>query len=215
MNRNLDLEIAKTILGWKPCNVGPDYDGKNRGIVYTENGLLPDGYVFPPKGKLHEGFMTPNFSSNMRIALELAKEVSLKTPFDELPNDPEQIARMCLNHHNLKTCSMPEVGKIGKGKKMSIAKAALIVYFDEWPEGESGGYSYFCSGDLDLLHKIIDVADAKHAGPGTHHQVLSRINSSSYWVANHKTVGWGGRRAFCYTPSEKGKKYYEQNLKNV
>ncbi len=99
MNRDLDLEVVKNIFDWKPCPVGPDYDGKNAGVVYTSNGDLPEGYVLPARGKLHEGFMSPTYSDNIELAFELAQHVKLPTPISELPNDAEEITRICLDYY--------------------------------------------------------------------------------------------------------------------
>src|SRR5260221_7883336 len=102
---------------------------------------------------------------------------------------------------------------IGKGKNMSISKAALIVFFQELkPEWEN---AYIYSGDLKTAHDIIDVAGAKHCSATTTHQVLNCLNGSPYWCTNNwQTKGWGNRRANCYRPSERGIKYYEEKLKN-
>lgn len=102
---------------------------------------------------------------------------------------------------------------IGRGKNMSIAKAALIVFFERVkPDWEN---AYFYSGDLNTLHEIVDVAGAEHCSAATIHQVLGCLNGSPYWgTDNWQTKGWGNRRANCYRPSEKGIKYYEEKLKN-
>lgn len=107
---------------------------------------------------------------------------------------------------------MPKSRSIGKGKNMSIAKAALIVFYDYLVKNDHAQFIY--SGDLDLLHQIIDVAGAKHRGPFTKDQVLSRINKSTYWKADATIPGRGNREAYCYTPSEKGIAYYEKHLKD-
>jgi hypothetical protein len=67
---------------------------------------------------------------------------------------------------------------IGKGTNMSIAKAALKVFFEElipdWPNAAIN------SGDLDAIHRIVNVAGAKQASVFTHHQVLSCLRSSPF-----------------------------------
>lgn len=100
MNRDLDLDIVKTVYGWKPCKVPPDCDGNNEGIVYTSTGELPEECQLPPKGRIFEGFFAPSFSSRFSEALKLVRRVELKTPADLLPPTPEGISKMCLEHFN-------------------------------------------------------------------------------------------------------------------
>lgn len=101
---------------------------------------------------------------------------------------------------------------IGRGSKMSIAKAALIYFYGDI------GITFLHYGDLDAMHKIVDIAGAKHASFFTPVQVSSCLANSPYW---EKTFicgffkgfrGHGGANA--YKPSEKGKEYYQKHLKN-
>jgi hypothetical protein len=82
---------------------------------------------------------------------------------------------------------------IGKGKVMSVAKAAVIEFY----ESKS---AFVYSGDLDFFHRVIDRAGAEHVGPGTHHRVLACIRSSPLWKQHGTIPGWGGRRANTYVP---------------
>ena len=91
---------------------------------------------------------------------------------------------------------------------MSVAKAALVVFFE--PEEPKYAPSYFYSGDLDTLHRIVDVAGAEHCSFFTSHQVLSRLHGSPYWKIDGYVRGWGERRAAVYRPSEKGKGWYNE-----
>lgn len=104
--------------------------------------------------------------------------------------------------------------RLGRGKNMSIAKAALVVFYEKvLPEFGKNAYVY--SGDLNTFHDIVDVAGANHCSFLTHHQVLSCMRSSSYWSTDGWQVkGWREKWANCYRPSAKGKKYYEEMLKN-
>lgn len=103
--------------------------------------------------------------------------------------------------------------KIGRGKNMSIAKAALIVFYKHYPQGEkdTGGYIY--TGDLDVIHEIVDIAGANHCSFLTHPQVIGCIRGSSYWKSEGQVESWKGSSANCYIPSDKGKAYYEKHLK--
>lgn len=104
--------------------------------------------------------------------------------------------------------------RLGKGKNMSIAKAALVVFYERLVP-EQGYSAYIYSGDLSIAHDIVDIAGAKHCGPGTHWQVLKCLISSPYWEHSLWYInGWRNRRANCYHPSDIGKKYYEQKLKS-
>ena len=104
--------------------------------------------------------------------------------------------------------------KIGRGKNMSIAKAALKVYY-EWFKDECNGVAWFIySGDTNLLHKIVDEAGAKHCSLFTGHQVLSCLRSSPFWEVSGTIPGWGNRMANVYVPSEKGISYYEDHIKD-
>lgn len=102
--------------------------------------------------------------------------------------------------------------KLGRGKNMSIARAALIYYFESMlPESEN---AFIYSGDLDVHHKIVDLAGAKHCSVLTAHRVLGCLNASPYWKSGLcQTKGWLNRRANTYRPSELGKQYYENNLR--
>lgn len=111
---------------------------------------------------------------------------------------------------------------IGKGKKMSIAKAALIYYYETFlpyipsidPENNTPTLNY---GHLDGLHDIVDIAGAKNMSYLTHKQVSKRLANSPYWDKEFIPGFYSGLRghggANVYRPSDKGKKYYEEKLK--
>jgi len=109
-----------------------------------------------------------------------------------------------------------KIPKIGRGSKMSIAKAALIYYYGEFAI-ETGGVGYFLTyGDLEAMHKIIDIAGAKHCSFFTAAQVSSCLGNSPYWNKELISGFYSGMRghggANCYKPSEKGEKYYKEVL---
>ena len=89
---------------------------------------------------------------------------------------------------------------------MSVAKAALVAFFEPEEPEHAPGYIY--SGDTDLLHRIVDIAGAKHRSFFTGNQVLSRLHNSPYWEITGYVRGWRERRAAAYEPSEKGKTWY-------
>lgn len=53
--------VADHYLGWGKAEVPADYDGKNEGWVYVQNGKLPAGYALPPKGAISPYLFTPQF----------------------------------------------------------------------------------------------------------------------------------------------------------
>ena len=106
-------------------------------------------------------------------------------------------------------------GKIGRGKNISIAKAALIYFYEDMDTSWEGRFLDY--GDLKMAHTIIDIAGAQHAGPATSVQVTACLSSSNLWDKEmmygfYKGIGNGNCNA--YIPSEKGKKYYEEHLKD-
>jgi len=98
MNRDLDATIAEEIFGWKETHVGPDYYGENECEILTQNGQLPEGFVLPPKGKLHRAYLCPSYTFRMDEAMRLVKFVKLDVPAYALPSEPAKIAEMCLAH---------------------------------------------------------------------------------------------------------------------
>jgi len=110
------------------------------------------------------------------------------------------------------------IPKLGLGKYMSIPKAGLIVFFrpdifvDKFYKNL---LSFIYTGDLDIIHKIVDVAGANHCSMFTAQQVTSCLNNSPYWTVDGKISSWLGRLANCYKPSEKGIEYYKKNLKKL
>lgn len=91
-------------------------------------------------------------------------------------------------------------GQIGRGERLSVAKAALIAYYEH--DGKEVGFIY--SGMLNFFHRAVDIAGAEHCGPGTHEQVLSILRSSPMWDISGTIPGWGQARANTYKPSQKG-----------
>ena len=101
---------------------------------------------------------------------------------------------------------------------MSIPKAGLVLYFeyyDYFPDHKGIDHpDFFYTGDLDIMHKIVDIAGANHCSMFTAQQVVGCLNSSPYWGTDGQTTSWGERMANCYVPSEKGIKYYNNKLKD-
>ncbi|MFW6015280.1 MAG: hypothetical protein ACOCRK_02480 [bacterium] len=99
-----------------------------------------------------------------------------------------------------------KIPKIGRGKNMSIAKAALIVFY----EFEFAG-PYIYTGNLVSIHLIIDIAGAKHCSFITARQVVACLNNSPYWNVEGQVNVLRGI-ANCYIPSKEGKQYYNKYL---
>ena len=104
------------------------------------------------------------------------------------------------------------IPKIGKGQKMSIAKAGLVVFFNNDIED-------FDVGCPDFLHQIIDVAGAKHCSFFTPAQVVARLRNSPYFEYRNVYGLYAGIRGNWRTslikPSLKGIIFYKNNLKTL
>ena len=110
-----------------------------------------------------------------------------------------------------------EIPTIGKGNNMSIAKAGLIVFYEQMTCENGFEYNEFDVGVPDLLHKIVEVAGAMHSSFFTPRQVMARLRSSPYFKKRIAYGMYSGIRGNWKTtlvkPSEKGKEYYNRNLK--
>ena len=107
--------------------------------------------------------------------------------------------------------------KLGKGKNMSIAKAALIFFFED-KDILKYGCSFLTWGDLNAMHAIVDIAGANHCSFFTAVQVIACLRNSPYWKCEFVPGMYSGFQrghggASCCSPSEKGRLYYERNLK--
>ncbi|MFW6311362.1 MAG: hypothetical protein ACOC1K_03915 [Nanoarchaeota archaeon] len=99
---------------------------------------------------------------------------------------------------------------------MSIAKAALKFFYEE-AIPLRGSDTFLDYGDLEDMHRIVTIAGAKHCSFFTATQVTSRLANSSYWNKTFIPGFYSGMRghggANIFTPSEKGKEYYEKYIK--
>ena len=105
---------------------------------------------------------------------------------------------------------MRYISKIGRGKRMSIAKAALLVHFHgklTYPDFSN----YVYTGDLDNIHWIVEIAGANHCGPATAHQVVGCLGNSPYWKVDGYVRGWSESRAACYMPTAQGLDWLADN----
>lgn len=104
------------------------------------------------------------------------------------------------------------IPQIGKGQKMSIAKAGLIYFFNSEIEEYDVGVP-------DPLHSIVDIAGAKHCSWFTPAQVTARLRNSPYFESRtiyglYKGIR-GNWRTSLIKPNEKGTNFYNSNLKNL
>lgn len=99
---------------------------------------------------------------------------------------------------------------LGRGKNMSIAKAALKFYYEEL----AGDFLVY--GNVEDMHRIVDIAGAKHISFFTPTAVTKRLAQSPYWDKHFCRGFYAGFRghggANIFAPSEKGKAFYEKNL---
>ncbi len=101
MNRDLDATIAEIIFNWKPIPVGPDYHGLKSDPILCDPNINQSQDLYnrlPRTGKIHKGYLCPNYSSDLAQALKLAIHVGLTTPIKDIPTSPELIAQLSLNH---------------------------------------------------------------------------------------------------------------------
>jgi len=101
---------------------------------------------------------------------------------------------------------------IGRGEKMSVAKAALIFYFEEF-DG-----SLLTYGHLDEMGRIVAIAGAKQKSFFTPAQVTARLRASAFWdkkisIGHYRGTRRGRGDALIFQPSEKGRIYYDSFLR--
>lgn len=103
MNRDLDADIVKEIYGWKLVAAGSDVNGENNcEILCPPHQPAEEMYRFlPPMGKLHRAFFAPTYSSDLLLAINLAKDVQLPMTVIEMPRDPEELAQKSLDFYRL------------------------------------------------------------------------------------------------------------------
>jgi len=102
--------------------------------------------------------------------------------------------------------------KIGKCKYYPIPKAGLIFFYEY--RDCLGSIDW---GDLNAIHKIVDIAGGEHCSVDTGRQVLSRLRSSPFWESKKVRgmySGIGNGTASLFEPSDEGRRYYESHLKN-
>lgn len=103
--------------------------------------------------------------------------------------------------------------RIGRGTKMSIAKAALVFFYSDH-DIPTSSLNY---GNLNDMHDIVDIAGAQHQSALTPAQVMSCLRTSPYWKCEFCPGYYSGFRghggASIAVPTEKGRKYYEEKLK--
>lgn len=100
-NRDLDAEIVKEIFDWRYIPVSADYNGENKCHILFPKDIEPDQEFYnwlPRIGKIHEGWYAPRFSDDLKIALSLVRQVALPVMAHELPEEAEEIAKLCLNY---------------------------------------------------------------------------------------------------------------------
>lgn len=108
MNREFDLIIAKEIFGWNVYeDIAPDANGENAGKVLVPykgylNELFETGYTLPPKGKLAEGFFTPQYCSDFNSAFEVVRKVKLPTAAWKLPSNPYNLVTLAYEYFKSK-----------------------------------------------------------------------------------------------------------------
>lgn len=101
---------------------------------------------------------------------------------------------------------------------MSIAKAALVWFYEGWKNTNCGFQpTQWNWGDFGISHDIIDIAGADHASANTTLCVSRALARSPLWK---KTFirdfypGISNGAANIYEPSDLGKKWFDEYKKN-
>lgn len=124
------------------------------------------------------------------------------------------------NVFHKKTEAMSYPKKIGKGKRISVAKAALVFWYEvllPWNKSTNVSEPVLYWGDFYHMEAISNIADTDSASYFLPAQISSRLATSPYWdkifvEGVHKGFRGGARNANYYTPSEKGRLYYRDKL---
>lgn len=91
---------------------------------------------------------------------------------------------------------------------MSIAKAAIVW----WYKNNKGYYTFIDSGQLDVMHEIVDIAGCKHIGYGTSTAVSNILGKSKLWdkklIQLYRGIGHGFVN--CFTPSKLGVEWWNE-----
>ena len=109
----------------------------------------------------------------------------------------------------------PRMGTTGRGKKMPIAKAALVWFFEGWKDGDCCRLQpeSWDWGDYGVSHEIVDIAGAENVGPNTTFCVSRALGRSPLWSKKFCRGFYAGISngvANIYTPNDAGKKWYEK-----
>lgn len=95
-HRDLDIYVAVNLLGWTMCDVGPDINGLNRCSILTHGGVIPDGITLPSFGFIPIGYLVPEYTQSLSLAMELAMGrgyEAVHLPTRLLSSAPELIVR--------------------------------------------------------------------------------------------------------------------------
>lgn len=103
--------------------------------------------------------------------------------------------------------------KLGPGRNMSIAAAALIVYFkhDIFIVGPKNLERHAWLDHQLFWDKVIDIAGANLVPRKSRgYQIADRLKKSPYWKATKKDTAPGG---WVFKPTLKGSMYFHHHLK--
>jgi hypothetical protein len=89
-----------------------------------------------------------------------------------------------------------------RGKRMSIAKAALIAFKEGMSNGDDPGFIY--TGDSNLIFRAIEIADPEKISFQPITSFFNSIRKSKYWEKSGEIPGWKNKKAGCWTPSLDG-----------
>lgn len=108
---------------------------------------------------------------------------------------------------------------LGRGKNMSIPKAALVWFFEKWKDGDRvSAPTNWDYGEFGLAHEIVDIAGAEHVSFFTSPLVAAALARSPFW---NKKRYWGMYAGFrggqahpnLFTPSIEGERWFKEIYK--
>jgi hypothetical protein len=101
----------------------------------------------------------------------------------------------------------------GRGKKLPLAKAALVWFFEGWKNGDlTEQPDSWDWGRYGLAHEIVEIAGAKHASVNTTLCVSRALAKSKFWDKRFYRSfyrGIGNGSANIYEPNELGKRWFK------
>lgn len=110
---------------------------------------------------------------------------------------------------------------LGRGKNMSIPKAAIVWFFEKWVDGDrEDAPTSWDIGDYGFSHEIVEIAGAKQCSFFTSALVAKELARSNLWNKRRVWGMYGGLRGGIvnpniFTPSEEGRRWFDEVYKGL